>query len=99
MPPHPHRHAVMCQKVVLITVLYMIQNAALAAALYASQWYWKQPYHTSGLSGAEWAEELVYGHPEHIHCCLSMHVHVFLAFVNDLQLAGLKNPPFWEHLG
>jgi hypothetical protein len=69
----------------------MIQNAALVVALYASQWYWKQPYHTSALTGAEWVDELVYGHPDRICNCLGMRVHVFLAFVNELHLAGLKD--------
>ena len=32
-------------------------------SLYASKWYWKQPYHTSALTG-EWAEELIYSHPD-----------------------------------
>ena len=74
MPQHLHRVAVACQRlqVVLVTVLYMLQSAALAAALYANQWYWKQPYHTSALSGAEWVEELVYEHPDHIQNSLGM---------------------------
>jgi hypothetical protein len=63
----------------------------LAVILYASQWYWKQPYHTSALSGAAWVEELVYGHPERIRNCLGMRVHVFLAFVLELRLCGLRD--------
>ena len=54
----------------LATILYMVQCAALAKSLCASQWYWKQPYHTSALTGAEWVEELIYSHPDRIKNCL-----------------------------
>ena len=62
----------------------MVQCAALAMSLYASQWYWKQPYHTSALTGAEWVKELIYGHPDRIKNCLGMRVHVFLALLAEL---------------
>ena len=60
------------RRAILATILYMVQCATLAVSLYASQWYWKQPYHTSALSGAEWVEELIYGHPKRIKSCLGM---------------------------
>jgi hypothetical protein len=87
---HPRMGTVYRQRMVLVAVLSMLQAAALAVTLYASQWYWKQPYHNSSLTGAGWVEELIYGHPERIHNCLGMHVHVFLALVSELQLCGLK---------
>ena len=52
----------------LATILYIVQCAALAMSLYASKWHWKQPYHTSALTG-EWVEELIYSHPDN---CLGM---------------------------
>ncbi|KAJ7716718.1 hypothetical protein B0H16DRAFT_1476561 [Mycena metata] len=35
--------------------------------LYISSWYWAQPYHTSKLTGQQWVEELICGHPERIY--------------------------------
>ena len=57
------------QNIILLTVISMLQAAWLAITLYSSQWYWKQPYHTSALTGAAWVNELVYGHPERIRNC------------------------------
>lgn len=79
------------QRLLLVTVSSIIQSATLAIMLYASRWYWKQPYHTSALSGHAWVEELVYGHPERIWNCLGMRVHVFLALVSELRLCGLRD--------
>ncbi|TFK16778.1 hypothetical protein FA15DRAFT_552492, partial [Coprinopsis marcescibilis] len=52
-----------------------------ATQLYLSPNYWKQPYHTSKLSGEEWVDELIHGHPDWIWTELGMHLHVFLLFV------------------
>ena len=79
------------RKALLIIVVSMLHSAWLAVTLYASTWYWKQPYHTSALSGEAWVNELIFGHPERIRTCLSMRVHVFLALVSELHLHGLKN--------
>ncbi|KAJ7445359.1 hypothetical protein B0H11DRAFT_1643801, partial [Mycena galericulata] len=66
---------------VLLSVGYIIQAIALAALIYANPLYWKQPYHTSALTGDAWVFELMSGHPERIHSELGMHLHVFLIFV------------------
>ena len=81
----------LCRKALLIIVVLMLHSAWLAVTLYASTWYWKQPYHTSALSGEAWVNELIFGHPERIHTCLSMRVHVFIALVPELCLHGLKD--------
>ncbi|KAG2064356.1 hypothetical protein BDR04DRAFT_1180201 [Suillus decipiens] len=47
-----------------------------------------EPYHTSALSGHEWVMKLIVGHPEHIHCELGMHVHVFESLINELHALG-----------
>ncbi|KAI3998462.1 hypothetical protein K525DRAFT_179594, partial [Schizophyllum commune Loenen D] len=60
--------------------------------LYMSPNYWKQPYHTSKLSGQDWVDELMAGHPDRIHCELGMHLHVFVLFVQHLRDLGLENP-------
>lgn len=69
-----------------------MQLAGTAAALYASPHYWKQPYHTSALTGAAWVQELIKGHPDCIHNELGMHLHVFVALVYELwTLCGLED--------
>ncbi|KAF8877640.1 hypothetical protein BD779DRAFT_1448405, partial [Infundibulicybe gibba] len=63
-----------------------------AAILYASPLYWKQDYHTSALTGAEWVQELIHRHPERILCELGMRLHVFTALVHELRItSGLKD--------
>ncbi|RDB30577.1 hypothetical protein Hypma_006985 [Hypsizygus marmoreus] len=75
----------------MAAALYMFQTVSFAVMLYASQWYWKQPYHTSALSGAEWVKELIWGHPDRIRTELGMRVHVFLALVAELRRCGLSD--------
>ena len=89
--PWPRTIPAAQRRALLATILYMVQCAALAMSLYASQWYWKQPYHTSALTRADWVEELIYGHPERIRSCLGMRVHVFMALLSELHLCGLKD--------
>jgi hypothetical protein len=60
----------------------------LAVFLYASPLYWKQPYHTSALTGEAWVKELIVGHPDRIKNELGMRLHVFLAFMNQLRVVG-----------
>ncbi len=64
---------------------------ALAAALYTSSWYWKQDYHTSALTGQQWVNELIHGHPDRIYSELGMRVHVFLALVANLRMYGMND--------
>ncbi len=63
-----------------------------ALFLYASPLYFKQPYHTSALSGHAWVQELKYGHPDRIYTELGVRLHVFEALVFELHtLCGLKD--------
>jgi hypothetical protein len=60
----------------------------LAVLLYASPLYWKQPYHTSALTGEAWVKELIVGHPDRIKNELGMRLHVFLVFMNQLRVVA-----------
>ena len=76
----------------IIAAAYLVNVVGVATQLYASPLYWKQPYHTSKLSGAEWVKELISGHPDRIWTELGMRVHVFLAFVHELRVVcGLED--------
>ncbi len=70
----------------IIAAAYLINVVGVATQLYSTPLYWKQPYHTSKLSGAEWVKELINGHHDRIWTELGMRVHVFLAFVHELRV-------------
>ena len=58
----------------------IVKIASHTAAAVAESWSLyedKIPYHTSALSGYAWVQELISGHPDHIHCELGVHIHVF----------------------
>ncbi|TFK22000.1 hypothetical protein FA15DRAFT_557985, partial [Coprinopsis marcescibilis] len=67
---------------------YLLNVVTIATHLYASPLYWRQPYHNSKLSGADWVEELINGHPERIWTELGLRLHVFLTFVHELRVLG-----------
>jgi hypothetical protein len=48
----------------------------------------KQPYHTSTLTGEAWVLELLAGHPERIRYELGIHRHVFDQLISKLQVMG-----------
>ena len=79
------------QLLLLGACAYITSSAYLAIFLYSSPHYWKQPYHTSKLSGHAWVQELINGHPDRIRNELGMRLHVFLAFVAELRVHGLQD--------
>ncbi|CAA7270773.1 unnamed protein product [Cyclocybe aegerita] len=79
------------QQQVLTATAYFLHIIGAAAMLYQQANYWKQPYHTSALTGQAWVNKLINGHPDRIFNELRMHLHVFLAFVANLRLiCGLE---------
>lgn len=46
------------------------------------------------LSGHGWVMELLTGHPEHIHCELGMHAHVFEQLILELHDLGHTNSKY-----
>jgi hypothetical protein len=75
------------QKRKLMAAAAYIMNVVIVASnIYASPLYWKQPYHTSKLTGAAWVEELIQGHPNRIWSELGVRLHVFLTFVHELRV-------------
>ncbi|KAJ3963906.1 hypothetical protein EV361DRAFT_769145, partial [Lentinula raphanica] len=69
----------------------VVKLITLAASLYASSTYWTQEYHTSKLSGQEWVDELIRGHPERIHTELGVRLHVFVQLIVQLRQMGYSN--------
>ncbi|KAJ8519770.1 hypothetical protein ONZ45_g3304 [Pleurotus djamor] len=84
-------HAI-ARRRLLAAAAYFIHLIGVAAALYATPSYWKQPYHTSALSGHAWVQELIHGHPDRIWNELGMRLHVFVALVAELRVTcGLED--------
>lgn len=75
----------------MIAAAYFWHMIHLATILYASPLYWKQPYHTSALSGQAWVEELIVGHPNRIKTELGLRLHVFFALIAELRACGLTD--------
>ncbi|KAJ3738766.1 hypothetical protein EV360DRAFT_15511, partial [Lentinula raphanica] len=71
----------------------VVRIVTLAAALYASSNYWTQEYHTSKLSGQEWVDELIRGHPERIYTELGVRLHVFVHLIVYLRQMGYGDSP------
>ena len=79
-----------CQ--VVLQIVGMIINAAVAAVIsFASSLYDKEDYHISTLSGAQWINELLEGHPDWIRCELGVNKRVFRFLVSYLQVIGINH--------
>ena len=79
----------------IIAAAYLINVVGVATQLYASPLYWKQSYHTSKLSGAEWVKKLINRHHDQIWTELGMWVHIFLAFVHEpCVVCGLEDSQY-----
>ncbi|KAG1728876.1 uncharacterized protein EDB91DRAFT_1060304 [Suillus paluster] len=68
---------------------------ALAAASitqhhYAAR-YDKTPKNTSKLTGQQWLNELLAGHPQHFYDAMGMNKHVFQALLHELIKHGLHD--------
>ena len=53
-----------------------------------------EPYHTSILSGQGWVDELLEGHPAHIHCELGVSWEVFLEMIVTLCNFGYSSSKY-----
>ncbi|KAH6906644.1 hypothetical protein BKA70DRAFT_1040445, partial [Coprinopsis sp. MPI-PUGE-AT-0042] len=67
---------------------YVINVVAAAMQIYSVPFYWKQDFHNSKLTGAEWVQELIHGHPDRIRLALGLRMHIFLTFVHELRVIG-----------
>lgn len=91
MPPHSHA----TKQKLLIASAYIVNVIGIAAQLYSTAAYWKQPYHTPKLTSAEWVNKLKNGHYNRIWTELGMRLHVFLTFVHELRaVVGLEDSKY-----
>ena len=76
------------QEQILRFVAYFTKVLMPAVIQIIRQRYIKQPYHTSILTGQGWVDELVHGHPLHIHTKLGVSLEVFQALISKLHEMG-----------
>ncbi|EEB88798.1 hypothetical protein MPER_13187 [Moniliophthora perniciosa FA553] len=92
----PRREAVIeeehRQSLLVLLAGHIFQLAAYAAALYhlAFTTTTPQPYHTSGLSGQAWVDELRNGHEDRIACELGVRKHIFNILLAELRWLGVE---------
>lgn len=73
------------RRAMLRTVL-LISTASAGLTLHSIHGnYCKTPQNNSKLSGAEWVQELAYGHPSRCRNNLGMNKHVFMKLLQELQ--------------
>ncbi|KAG1879749.1 hypothetical protein F4604DRAFT_1579098, partial [Suillus subluteus] len=53
--------------------------------------YNKTPKNTSKLTGQQWLNELLVGHPQHFYDAMRMNKHVFQALLHELIKHGLHD--------
>src|SRR5882762_7344743 len=56
--------------------------------------YFKEPWHTSILTGQMWVMELLMGHPERICTELGVHRHIFYALIDELHEMGYTDSKY-----
>ncbi|THU79227.1 hypothetical protein K435DRAFT_698316 [Dendrothele bispora CBS 962.96] len=68
---HP-AHSLHTLRPFILAAGWLVNVIAAIAVIYSAPYYWKQDYHTSALTGAQWVQELKHGHPDRIHTELGM---------------------------
>jgi hypothetical protein len=44
------------QRQLIVAAEYLVNVVGISTTLYSTPFYWKQPYHMSKLTGAEWVQ-------------------------------------------
>jgi hypothetical protein len=98
-PDEDHSTRVLQQ---IVNIIGLVITAIIPTILQViKQYYLKEPYYTSILSGWGWVHELRNGHPERIRTELGVHKHVFDALIFELLIMGYhdsKNVTIEEQL-
>ena len=73
---------------------YIVQTVVSAALIYGQTYFFKEPYNTSSLSGEQWLQELLCGHPDRFWTQLGVNKHVFRRLVVELKNIGLTRSKY-----
>jgi hypothetical protein len=77
-------------RVVQLTA-FIIQFACQMVLEELAPLYLRTPYHTSALSGADWVQELLTGHPRRIQTELGVSRSTFVLLLKSIQALGVKS--------
>ena len=83
-PPHPTHAAELLQQQKRIFFLLILLQLYAVLVITTE----RQPYHDSALSGGQWVQELLQGHPDRIHHELGVHKKVFNMLIQWLRTHG-----------
>jgi hypothetical protein len=76
----------------IVSIIGLVITTVIPTILQViKQYYLKEPYHTSILSGQGWVQELRNGHPERIRTELGVYKHVFDALLFELFVMGYSD--------
>ena len=81
-------------RTILVTITLQLTLLMPTLMRLIFRYHMKEPYHTSLLSGYAWVQELLNGHPEHIHTELGVHKEVFYALIEELQSMGHRDSKY-----
>ena len=85
MDPQARMHL---HRSIIFTITFQLSLLLPTLMRLILRYHMKEPYHTSILSGYAWLQELLHGHPEHIHTELGVHKEVFHALIRLLRSMG-----------
>jgi hypothetical protein len=79
-----------CKKQRTAAIIAALAAASLIQHRYSAH-YDKTPKNTSKLTGQQWLNELLAGHPQHFYDAMGMNKHVFQALLLELIKHGLHD--------
>ncbi len=73
------------QQIILLAIETLSHIAYELVMDHLAPLYLRTPYHTSALSGIDWVQELLIGHPKRIWNELGINWNTFIALINAIQ--------------
>ena len=72
-------------------IIPVVMGAAEAVLAAIEPYYNKRPQHTSSLTGLQWVDELIEGHPDRIKTAFGMRTRVFKLLLKALHKMGYRD--------
>ena len=72
-------------------IITFVNTASTAVLDISEPYYNKRPHHTSALSGLQWVDELIEGHPDRIKIAFGMQLHIFETLLRTLRKMEYKD--------
>ena len=75
-------------------IAFIVHAAVGSILAYCQPLYFKEPYHMCPFKGYDWVQDLMAGHPGHIHHELGVHLHIFECLLHSLQKMNYSNSKY-----